>query len=133
MHAMHEVDVGLVTYRPDFPLLQQLLSSLAESAAEVRINLLVEDNSVDAAIHKRLRSLAHLQSDGPFARVDIVASRTNAGFGRGQNAALARGSAPFALIINQDCVLEPDLLAPLLAEAHRGPQDVAAWELRQIP
>src|SRR5438309_10594816 len=123
MHAMHEVDVGLVTYRPDFPLLQQLLSSLAESATLVRINLLVEDNSEDAAIHRRVRSLAQLQLDGPFARVDIVASRINAGFGRAQNAALARGSAPFALIINQDCVLEPDVLAPLLGEAHRSAAD----------
>ncbi len=57
----------------------------------------------------------------------------NLGFGRGHNAAAARGSAPFILILNQDCVLEPGVLAALVASAAAAPVDVAAWELRQVP
>ncbi len=60
-------------------------------------------------------------------------SDANLGFGRGHNAAVARGAAPYALLLNQDCVLEPGVLAALVASATAAPADVAAWELRQVP
>jgi GT2 family glycosyltransferase len=53
--------------------------------------------------------------------------------GRGHNANAARGKAPFLLLLNQDCILEPGTLEALLAHAQADDAKVAAWELRQIP
>jgi GT2 family glycosyltransferase len=36
-------------------------------------------------------------------------------------------------VLNQDCILEPGVLAPLLDFARHDERRVAAWELRQIP
>ncbi len=130
---MREVDLSVVTYRPDFALLERTLASVAEPArAPLDRRLLIQDNSVDAGIAARITVLAQTLC-GAVARVDVQASPANVGFGRAHNAAVARGSAPFVLLLNQDCILEPDVLEPLLDAAHAGPDDVAAWELRQIP
>jgi GT2 family glycosyltransferase len=103
--ALREIDVSIVTYEPAPDALANLLASLeAPARGAIRRNLLIHDNTHD-----------------------------NVGFGRGHNANVARGSAPFVLLINQDCVLEPGVLEALLERAHGDPADVAAWELRQIP
>ena len=127
------VDISLVTYQPDFDLLQQLLESLAEGAAGVAISLYIHDNSPESDITDRIASLPLLGAGGVFKEVDIGRSTTNVGFGRGNNAAAAHGRAPFVLVINQDCVLEPGALARVLDVASNDDAKVAAWELRQIP
>jgi GT2 family glycosyltransferase len=127
------VDVSLVTYRPDFELLAKLLASIVEQAHGLIVNLLVFDNSVDPAIARRIAALPALQPGSAFARVDIRVSPANVGFGRGHNANALRGTAPLFLVINPDCILEPDVLSPLLQFAASDHQRVAAWELRQIP
>src|SRR5690348_33877 len=131
---MREVDLSIVTYRPDFALLRRLLASLAEpAAAPLARNLLVQDNSGEPRIAEAVASLAEAASGGAFQRVDVQRSPSNVGYGRAHNAAMARGSAPFALLLNQDCVLEPGVLEGLLECAEKGPGDIAVWELRQIP
>jgi GT2 family glycosyltransferase len=130
---VREVDVCIVAYRPDLALLGRLLASLAEpAAAPPARNLFIQDNGDDPATTEAIEALAHAHRDA-FARIDVRRSAANLGYGRGHNAALARGSAPFALVLNQDCVLEPGVLARLVDAAHASPADVAAWELRQIP
>jgi len=129
---MAEVDITVVTYQPDPALFSQLVASLTEPATGVRRNLLIQDNSTDPAVAARLAELPGLK-DPAFARVDIARSGSNLGFGRGQNAAAARGKAPWILVLNQDCILEPGVLAPLLEGAEKDPDDIAIWELRQIP
>ncbi len=74
-----------------------------------------------------------MQPRSRFASVDVKHSGENVGFGRGHNANATRGHAPFFFVLNQDCVLEPNVLAPLLAEANGDDARVAAWELRQLP
>jgi GT2 family glycosyltransferase len=131
---MQEVDLSIVTYQPDFPLLQQLLESLSEpGAAPLRRNLLIQDNSPDPEVAVKLLALPQLQPGGAFARVDVKHSGANLGFGRGHNANAARGTAPLVFVLNQDCVLEPGVLTKLVESASRGADDIAAWELRQIP
>lgn len=103
--VFREIDVSIVTYEPPPDSLANLLASLEVPAgAAIRRNLLIHDNALD-----------------------------NVGFGRGHNANVARGSAPFVLLVNQDCVLEPGVLEAVLVRAYGDPPDVAAWELRQIP
>jgi len=131
---MREVDLSIVAYQPDLPLLRQLLASLAEPpAAPVRLNLLIQDNSPDPAATARLVALPELQPGGAFARVDVKHSGANLGFGRGHNANASRGTAPWLLVLNQDCILEPGALDTLLAAAEAGDARTAAWEMRQIP
>jgi len=127
---MREVDVSIVTWRPDHAQLARLLASVAEPGDMVR-HLFIEDNSAERGSVERIEALA--RSHAAFASVDVRASGANLGFGRGHNAAIARGSAPYALLLNQDCELEPGVLAALLAAAASTPDDVAAWELRQVP
>ncbi|MDQ2962913.1 MAG: glycosyltransferase family 2 protein [Pseudomonadota bacterium] len=128
---MAVVDVSIVTYSPDLPALGELVGSLREQASNVRIHLLIQDNSPDSATTTQLERM--LAAEQRFASVDVQHSGENLGFGRGHNANARRGRAPFFFVLNQDCVLEPNVLAPLLAAANRDDARVAAWELRQLP
>ena len=42
---MRDVDLSVVTYRPDLALLASLFASLAEAAGSLRLHLLMQDNS----------------------------------------------------------------------------------------
>src|SRR3954467_3183825 len=115
---MAGLDVAIVTYHPDRALFQQLVASLAEPTRESwRIHLLVQDNGGDAAEVDEIRRIAADASGGAFARVDGALSPGNLGFGRGVNAAVARGTSAFVLVLNQDCVVEPGALDELMATA----------------
>jgi GT2 family glycosyltransferase len=130
---MRAVDLSIVTYRPDFTILEQLLESLAEPVrAPLERRLLVHDNSPEPQTVERIRALAAARG-GAFARVDVQGSGHNVGFGRGHNANAARGDAPFIFLLNQDCILEPGALERVVGIAAADVADVAAWELRQIP
>ena len=54
--------------------------------------------------------------------VTLVSNATNVGFGRAVNQALARARAPFVLIMNPDCRLQPGALAALEDELRRRPR-----------
>ena len=130
---MSGVDISLVTFHPDLPLLEKLVASIAEQAAGQNVNILILDNTLDAETTMRIAALPQLQTYGVFARIDVRRSPTNIGFGRGHNANAARCTAPFFFVLNQDCVLEPGVLGQLLDVARHDERRVAAWELRQIP
>jgi GT2 family glycosyltransferase len=129
---MRDVDLSVVTYRPDLALLSALFASLAEAAATLRLNLLVLDNSPETATAGEIEALAQRFS-GAWARVDVRSSGSNLGFGRGHDANAARATAPWLLVINQDCIVEPGALESLVTIAAGDDASVAAWEMRQIP
>lgn len=130
---MRAVDLSIVTYAPDFALLQQLLLSLAEATrAPLQRQLYIQDNSPDPQVTRDIAALAQLR-EGAFTTVKVEHSGENLGFGRGHNANAARGVSPYLLVINQDCVLEPGALEALVESAEGSAGDVAAWEMRQIP
>jgi GT2 family glycosyltransferase len=54
--------------------------------------------------------------------VALVANAANIGFGRAVNQALARARAPFVLIMNPDCRLQPGAVAALEDELRRRPR-----------
>lgn len=126
------LDVFVVLYRPDRAQLGQLVGSLVEQAphdfSEVR--LFVWDNSteqnswVDGLLDSARAQLSNARrySEG-----------VNLGFGVGNNRLLPLSNFPWILLLNQDTVLEPDALAVLSTEIAKGKDDVALWELRQIP
>src|SRR3954469_18499651 len=131
---MLELDLSVVTFAPDRAMLRALFASLAEPAAGVARHLFVEDNSeIDST--PLIRGVVAEIADqfGPFASVRVERTGENVGFGRGQNANAARGHAPWILVINQDCVVEPGALEDLAEAATKAPKEVAALEMRQIP
>ena len=114
---MDAVDVSVVAYRPDLGLLERLFASIAEQAEGLAIRVFVQDNS-DGADHTGvIRALPSLAPSGAFSHVDVARSASNLGFGRGHNANAARGDAPWLWVLNQDCVVEPDVVRPLIATA----------------
>ncbi len=130
---MLPADLSIVTYEPDVALLGRLLASLAEAAGRpLDRAVFIHDNSARAETTAAIAALPMLQ-EGAFASVEVARAERNVGFGRGHNANASKGRAPYLLVVNQDCVLEPGALALLLESAEHSPADVAAWELRQIP
>ena len=129
---MRDVDLSVVTYRPDLPLLASLFASLAEAGGTLRQNLLVLDNSEEAETAAAVEAAAK-RSGEAFARIDVQHSGANLGFGRGHNRNAARARAPWLLVINQDCIVEPRALETLVGIAAGDDERVAAWEMRQIP
>ena len=128
---MADVDLSIVTYAPDFVALREAVRGVAEQAQGLAIDLLIHDNSPDAETTAGIeRALA---DERAFAHVRVERSAENIGFGRGHNANAQRGKAPYLLVINQDCVLEPGALRILIETATSDEARVAAWELRQIP
>ncbi|HSJ96361.1 MAG TPA: glycosyltransferase, partial [Myxococcota bacterium] len=120
------------TWQPDLALLGELAASLAEPLRDpARLNLFLHDNSPAHAPLEGLR--AELEANGAFARVVLRHSAENLGFGRGHNANAACGAAPFLLVLNPDCVLEPGALQALLDAALADAPAAVAWEMRQIP
>jgi GT2 family glycosyltransferase len=129
---MRDVDLSVVTYRPEADLLAALLASLAESAGALRLHLFVEDNSADPGTTAAIAALAG-QKGAAFATRDVQQSGRNLGFGRAHNVNAARGRSPWLLVVNQDCIVEPGALEALVAVAAADDARVAAWEMRQIP
>jgi GT2 family glycosyltransferase len=127
------VDVSVVVYRPDLDLLQRLFASIAEQAGDLDLRVYVQDNSDGADRTDAIRTLPSLAPGGAFTRVDIARSASNLGFGRGHNANAARSDAQWLWVLNQDCIVEPNVVGPLIAAAAADDETVAAWELRQVP
>src|ERR1043166_4380163 len=131
---MREVDLSIVTFRPDRALLQQLLASLAEpTAAPIRRHLFIHDNSPETGTTQDIEALARGVSSGAFDRIEVRHSGENVGYGRGHNANAALGKSRYFFALNQDCVPEPGVLEGLLAHAEGDDVKVGVWELRQIP
>ncbi len=128
---MQAVDVSIVTYGSEPGALRALAASLVEGSPRPQLSIFIHDNSLSTEAMRAVRE--ELASSGAFARVELAHAAENPGFGRGHNANAKLGSAPFILVLNPDCVLEPGALAELLAAAELDAADVAAWEMRQIP
>lgn len=129
------LDVQIVTHRPELGLLDDLIASLhQQDTAGWTVTLRILDNSADATVSQTIREQIdrHAGRNG-LAAIDYVVSAANVGFGAGHNQLQQRGSGELILLLNQDVVLEPDALATLLDEAGRAEDNVAAWEMRQIP
>jgi GT2 family glycosyltransferase len=94
--------------------LRQALASIARELAGREWEGFVVDNASQDG------SAAIAQEFAPA--VSLIANAANVGFGRAVNQALARARAPFVLIMNPDCRLEPGAVAALEAELRREPQ-----------
>ncbi len=91
----------------------QSLSAMTGDSFEI---LIVDNGSHDGS----LENLRHA-----FPQLTIIANGRNLGFAAGANVGMKRAldqGADYVLLVNNDTVVQPDLLAELLAEAKRTPQ-----------
>jgi N-acetylglucosaminyl-diphospho-decaprenol L-rhamnosyltransferase len=105
MAAAPRLDVVIVSYRCE-ELLRECLASLLANRPDGAITVQVVDNaSGDGTAEMVARE---------FPGVELTANTANLGFSRANNPALARGSAPYALVLNPDTKVPPGSLEALL-------------------
>jgi GT2 family glycosyltransferase len=113
MTAAPEVTAIIVNFNAGDELRAALASVASELAGRAWEGIVVDNASQDGSA-----AIAH-----EFApSVTLLANAANVGFGRAVNQALARARAPFVLIMNPDCRLEPGAIAALEAELRRYPR-----------
>jgi GT2 family glycosyltransferase len=108
-----DISVSIVSYNTRDLLRACIASLLARSAeGEATLQIIVADNgSTDG-------SVGMVRSDFPM--VDIVETGGNIGYGRANNAALARAVGRYYFVINSDTEMEPGALRAMVAfmDAH---------------
>ncbi len=110
------VDAIIVTYRTG-PRLKECLYALA---AHQRVGqIIIIDNGNPPAITEWLETFA-----GRFENIVYEQTEKNLGFGCAVNRGVRLGQAEQLLIINPDCILRPDAIAPLQAA---GAQLSSPW------
>jgi GT2 family glycosyltransferase len=88
----------------------------AERAAGIALELVVVDNgSADASVERARELGADL----------VISNPVNAGYGVAAAQGLARATAPWALLINPDVVVDRSFIAALAAAAQSATEDVA--------
>jgi hypothetical protein len=107
------LDVVIVAYRCE-PLLRECLAGLCANppAGPMRVQV-VDNDSGDgtAAMVER-----------EYEKVELTENADNVGFARANNPALARGTAPYALVLNPDTRVTPGALDALLEAIGRRPE-----------
>lgn len=128
------LDVFVVTWRPDLELLERAINALSSQNRHgfSSIHLWIWDNSSDSESLVHIEKLVEKCAAG-FNSARVASDATNHGFGKGNNQLLPQSQAPWILLLNQDAVPEPDALNELGVAIESAPQNVAAWEMRQIP
>ncbi len=111
MPASPALDVVIVSYRCE-SLLRDCLGALLANPPSGELRVEVVDNASGDGTAEMVRR--------EFPAVVLTENAENAGFSSANNPALARGEAPYALVLNPDTRVTPGSLDALLAviEAH---------------
>jgi GT2 family glycosyltransferase/nucleoside-diphosphate-sugar epimerase len=108
------ISVVIVNYNGGPFLLRSVGSALAST---VPVDLCVVDNgSVDGSV-QALRS-----TYGGDSRLRLIENGVNLGFARANNVALKRAGGDWLLLLNPDCVLQPDTLERMVAALMADPR-----------
>jgi GT2 family glycosyltransferase len=127
------LDVFIITYFPKPGELERLLDSLVTSVGHsFATRVVLFDNSAEPSVTAHVRAVAQAFSV-KLGEIALTVSPRNVGFGCGVNALLVTATADFILTINQDAHLARDALAVIDQRIATSGDDVAAWELRQVP
>jgi hypothetical protein len=113
MSGLPALDVVVVSYRCE-ALLRSCLSALLANPSSGTMRVEVVDNASGDGTAEMVRR--------EFPGVELTVNRENAGFSRANNPALARGRAPYALVLNPDTRITPGSLDALLALMESRPE-----------
>ncbi len=118
------VDVGVVTWNTR-DLTVRALRQLLDSDQGVDLRVFVHDNASSDGTVDALRARV--------PEADVYACTTNAGFGAGMNALIARTDAPWFFCLNSDAWPDPGALATLVAAAQAHPRAAAIAPRLETP
>jgi GT2 family glycosyltransferase len=111
------LQVSIVTYRPDLPLLERTLDALAiaiESAQSARVlktvHLALIDNSADRGTAERVIELGRARFGESPVHVMYLHGHANIGFGAAHNLVLHGTGADYHLVLNPDAEPAADAL-----------------------
>src|SRR3954451_18339630 len=105
MSSAPGIDVVIVSYRCE-EMLRDCLASLFANPPDGELTVHVVDNASGDGTAEMVRR--------EFPRVELTVNERNEGFSRANNPALARGSAPYALVLNPDSRITPGALQRLV-------------------
>lgn len=111
----HLVSAIVLNYRSPRDTIKCVRALLAQTIAE-KLEILIVDNHSDDESIGWLRAQFN---DHP--RIRFIEERDNSGYGRGNNAALAKASGEFVLIINPDNTMPTDALEQMLQALQSHP------------
>lgn len=121
------LQVSIVTYRPDLPLLERTLDTLgiaietAQHAQALKtVHVALIDNSADRGIAERVIELGRTRFEDKPVHVMYLHGHANIGFGAAHNLVLHGTGADYHLVLNPDAELAADALVNAIGwlEAH---------------
>lgn len=111
------LQISIVTYRPDLPLLERTLDTLglaieaAQGAGVLKtVHLALIDNSADRGIAERVIDLGRDRFSEKPVHVMYLHGHANIGFGAAHNLVLHGTGADYHLVLNPDAEPAPDAL-----------------------
>lgn len=111
------LQVSIVTFRPDWHLLERCLRKLAlaigaarESGVLRTVHVALVDNSADRAIAAKVVDLGRTRFADSGVQVSYVHGHANIGYGAAHNLALHGSGADYHLVLNPDVELAADAL-----------------------
>ena len=111
------LQVSIVTFEPDLPLLERTLDTLAiaiEAAQDARVlktvHVALVDNSGDRGIAERVMEIARARFADEPVHVAFLHGHANIGYGAAHNLVLHGTGADYHLVLNPDAELAADAL-----------------------
>ncbi len=111
------LQISIVTYYPDLPLLERTLDTLGiaiEAAQDERVlktvHLALIDNSADRGVAERVIELGRARFTDTTVHVTYLHGHANIGYGAAHNLVLHGTGADYHLVLNPDAELEADAL-----------------------
>jgi GT2 family glycosyltransferase len=112
------LQVSIVTYRPDFRLLERCFRKLVLAIGAAREDFAVRtvaialiDNSGDRGTAHEIIRLAQMRFRDADVQMTYLHGHANIGYGAAHNLVLHGSGADYHLVLNPDVELEPDALA----------------------
>lgn len=129
---MKELDLIYVSYNSE-KWIENCFASIVKSDYDLNlVSVYVLDNASTDHTVQRLKSVQE-QYAGKLKKFEIIESKENYGFGKGNNCAFKVGNSPVACFFNIDTELCPDTLSNLVEDIEKSDPQVGLWELRQFP
>jgi GT2 family glycosyltransferase len=123
------LQISIVTYRPDLPLLERTLDTLciaieaAQDAQVLRtVHLALVDNSADRGIAERVIELGRDRFAEKPIHIMYLHGHANIGFGAAHNLVLHGTGADYHLVLNPDAELAADALVNAIRWLDAHPQ-----------
>lgn len=126
------MDIIYVAYNSE-KWLEKCFSSLLISNYDLKkINVYVVDNASTDNTVKQLYSIKE-KMKGQLGNFEIIESKENLGFGKGNNLGFSKGSSDIVCFFNIDTEVLDTTLPELEKAIDNSDENTAMWELRQFP